>query len=143
MGPFVAKVTIDIGADMKSVWKGLTDPALVKQYFFGTNVESDWKKGSKVRFYGEWDGKPYEDKGTVLESDPPRLLKYNYWSSLSGTADKPENYANVTCALRQKGDRTELTVTQDEIATEEARSDSEKNWKSILESMSKLVEVKN
>ena len=142
MGPFVAKVTVDVRADVKSVWKGLTDPALIKEYFFGTNVVSDWKKGSKIRFHGEWEGKAYEDKGTILESDPPRLMKYNYWSSMSGTADKPENYAIVTYALRQKGDQTEVTVTQDEIATEEARNDSEKNWKFILESMGKLVETK-
>jgi uncharacterized protein YndB with AHSA1/START domain len=141
MGPFVAKITVIIRADVKSVWKALTDPAMIKQYFFGTDADSDWKKGSKVYFRGEWEGKPYEDKGTVLESNPPHLLKYSYWSSFAGTADAPENYAHVTYALRQEGDQTELTVTQDQIATEKARADSENNWKMILEGMTKLVEA--
>src|SRR5689334_20196431 len=74
MGNLVAKTSISIKAEIKDVWKALTDPALIKKYFFGTDAESDWKKGSPVRFRGEWEGKPYEDKGTVLESDPPRKL---------------------------------------------------------------------
>jgi uncharacterized protein YndB with AHSA1/START domain len=142
MGPYIAKVKVDVKADINSVWKALTDASLIKQYFFGTNVVSDWKKGSAIRFHGEWEGKAYEDKGTILESDPPDLLKYNYWSSMSGTPDTRENYSIVTYALRQKGSETELTVTQDEIASEEARDHSEKNWRMILESMSKLIETK-
>jgi uncharacterized protein YndB with AHSA1/START domain len=137
---FVTSVKLNIRADVNSVWKGLTDPALIKQYFFGTNAESDWKKGSKVFFRGEWEGKPYEDKGTVLASDPPRLLQYNYWSSFSGTPDVPENYATVTYTLRPSGDQTELTVTQDGIASEEAKNHSENNWKSVLDGLKKLLE---
>lgn len=137
---FVASVTVNIHSDLKSVWKGLTDPELIKQYFFGTNAVSDWKKGSKVFFRGEWEGKPYEDKGTILASEPPKLLQYNYWSSFSGTADIPENYAVVTYALKQVGDGTELTVTQDSIATIEARDHSEGNWRMILDGLKKLIE---
>jgi uncharacterized protein YndB with AHSA1/START domain len=140
MKRFVSDITLHLDADINAVWKGLTDPALIKQYFFGTDAESDWKKGSSVRFRGEWEGKPYEDKGTVLESDPPRLLKYNYWSSFSGKADVPENYANVTYQLRNDGNGTELTVTQDSLESAEAKTHTEENWKSILGGMKKLVE---
>jgi len=139
-GKFIAKVTVTISADIKSVWNGLTDPAMIKQYFFATNAVSDWKKGSKIFFRGEWEGKPYEDKGTILSSEPPKQLQYNYWSSFSGTADVPENYAVVTYSLQQKGSDTELTVTQDSIATTEARDHSESNWKMILEGLKKLLE---
>ena len=27
-------------------WQALTDPQLIRQYRFNTNVECDWKKGS-------------------------------------------------------------------------------------------------
>ena len=53
------KITFD--EPISKVWKGLTDPALVKQYFFGTNLKSDWKVGSRITFSGEWDGKTYVD----------------------------------------------------------------------------------
>src|SRR4051794_25632853 len=88
--------TINIKAPAAKVWNGLTDPELVKQYFFGTNLKSDWKEGSPITFSGEWDGKSYEDKGTILQITPGEYVKYSYWSSMSGTEDKPENYANVS-----------------------------------------------
>ena len=139
-GKFETKVKVNIRANANTVWKGLTDPALIKQYFFGTDAVSDWKKGSKVFFRGQWEGKAYEDKGTVLESDPLRLLQYNYWSSFSGTPDIPENYAVVTYSLQPRGDQTELTVTQDGIASEEAKNHSEANWKSVLDGLKGLLE---
>jgi uncharacterized protein YndB with AHSA1/START domain len=139
-GKFETKVKVNIRANINAVWRGLTDPALIKQYFFGTNAVSDWKRGSKVFFRGEWEGKAYEDKGTILESDPPRLLQYNYWSSFSGTADVPENYAVVTYSLQPGADHTELTVTQDGIASEEAKNHSEANWKSVLDGLKNLLE---
>ena len=142
MANFVAKISIIVRADIKNVWKALTDPVLIKQYFFGTDAESDWKEGSPVRFRGEWEGKPYEDKGTVLESNPPSRLKYNYWSSFSGKADAPQNYAIVTYELNRQGDQTQLTVTQDKLESEEARAHTESNWKSVLEGMKKIVEGK-
>lgn len=137
----VAKVSIAINADRAAVWKGLTDPSLIKQYFFGTEAHSDWKKGSKIVFSGVWDGKSYEDKGTILDIDPPNFIKYDYWSNLSGTPDIPENYATITYALKTKGKQTELLVTQNGIGTEEARDHSEKNWAGVLDGLKKLLEI--
>jgi uncharacterized protein YndB with AHSA1/START domain len=136
----MAKASLSIKADKAKVWRGLTDPALIRKYFFGTEAQSDWKKGSPIFFRGVWEGKPYEDKGTILDIDPGNYVTYNYWSNFSGTADVPENYANVTYRLKEKGNDTELVVTQDGIATEEAREHSEKNWNSILDGLKKLLE---
>ena len=41
-----AKASIKINADKNEVWDALTNPDKIKQYFFGTNANSDWKKGS-------------------------------------------------------------------------------------------------
>lgn len=46
--PLEAKVTINIKAPIDKVWEGVTSPELVKKYFFGTNVQSDWKVGSPM-----------------------------------------------------------------------------------------------
>ncbi|MGZ4038890.1 MAG: SRPBCC domain-containing protein, partial [Bacteroidia bacterium] len=35
--------SLTINAPAAKVWKALTDASIVKQYFFGTNVKSDWK----------------------------------------------------------------------------------------------------
>jgi len=95
------KFSMTIDAPAAKVWRALTDTEIVKQYFFGTNQRSDWKKGSPIIWEGEWDGKTYQDKGKILDIVPGKYVKYNYWSSMSGTKDKPENYANITYTLEE------------------------------------------
>ena len=99
-----------------------------------------WKPGTPVKFSGEWEGKTYEDKGTVLEAVPSKRLKYNYWSSISGIEDKPENYANITFTLDEQNGKTILTVHQDNIPDEKMREHSEANWKMVLNQMKQLLE---
>lgn len=136
-----AKVEVTINVPTSVVWKALTDPELIKQYFFGTHTESDWKVGSPITFSGEWEGKPYVDKGTILAIEEGSYLKYNYWSSMSGTEDLPENYADITYELRSQGNGTLLTITQEGIATQESKEHSEQNWAYVLDSMKQLLET--
>src|SRR4051812_42085292 len=108
MGELSLETALTINAPAAEVWKGLTDPEIVKEYFFGTKLESDWKVGSPIIFSGEWDGKHYEDKGTILDITPGEYVKYSYWSSMSGTEDKPKNYANVSYRLIEEDGATTL-----------------------------------
>jgi len=132
--------SIEITAPAAKVWKALTDPAIVKQYFFGTNIKSDWKIGSPILFEGEWEGKTYQDKATILEIEPGKFIKYNYWSTMSGTEDKPENYANISYGLDEKDGKTTLTVTQDNIKNKESAEHSEQNWLSVFGKMRDMIE---
>ncbi len=133
-------VKISIDAPVAKVWNALKKPEIIKQYFFGTEAKSDWKVGNPVTFRGEWEGKSYEDKGTIIANEPNKLLSYSYWSSMSGKEDKPENYANVTYELTQRNNATDLTVTQDNIADEKTKEHSEQNWRSVLSDLKKLLE---
>lgn len=90
--PTVAHATTTIHAPVARVWDALVNPALIKQYMFGTNVSSDWKEGSPIVWKGEWQGKSYEDKGVILRLQPERLLQYSHFSPLSGLPEMPENY---------------------------------------------------
>ncbi|MFA6438203.1 MAG: SRPBCC family protein [Bacteriovoracaceae bacterium] len=139
---FTAAVTITINADASAVWKALTDPAMIKQYLFGTQTDTDWKQGSPIYFRGEWQGTTYEDKGTILDNQPGRLISYTYWSSMSGTPDIPENYAVVTYELEQRQDGVALTIRQRGIRSEESRKHSEQNWGSVLNAIKILIEKK-
>ena len=132
--------SIGINAPASKVWEALTDPTIVKQYFFGTNVKSDWKKGSPIIWEGEWEGRTYKDTGTILDIIPGKYVKYNYWSSMSGTEDKPENYADITYTLSEKDGKTVLTITQDNIKTEESKNHSEQNWQAVFGKMKEMVE---
>jgi uncharacterized protein YndB with AHSA1/START domain len=137
---FTGTVKTEIKADTSKVWDALTKPELIKQYFFGTNAVSDWKVGSPLYFRGTWEGKSYEDKGTILKSEPGKVFKYSYWSSMSGIEDKPENYVEVTYQLAVKDDKTELTIIQENIPSDEMRKHSEKNWGMVMDGLRKLVE---
>jgi uncharacterized protein YndB with AHSA1/START domain len=64
----VAKTSLSIAAPAAKVWDALVNPQVIKQYMFGTAVVSDWQPGSPITWKGEWKGKPYEDKGTILIS---------------------------------------------------------------------------
>jgi len=140
MEKLTVNVQVKFKAPMSKVWQGLTDPAMVKEYFFGTNLDTSWRVGEPIKFSGEWNGHKYEDHGTILDIDPGVFVKYSYWSSMSDTEDKPENYANITYNLTENDGETELTVTQDNVKNEEAKAHSEQNWKGLFEELRKLVE---
>jgi len=137
---FVARQTIVISAPVATVWDALVNPAMIKQYLFGTDAVSDWKEGSSIIFRGEWEGKTYEDKGVILRFQPERLLEYTYFSSFSKLPDIPENYSTITIELSNKDAQTLLSLTQDNNATEQAREHSEMNWGMVLTGMKKLLE---
>ena len=137
---FTARASTIINAPASKVWEALTKPELIKQYMFGTDVISDWKVGSPITYKGEWQGKAFEDKGKVLEVEPEKSLVSTHWSPLSGVPDSPENYHTVAYRLTEKDGKTEVTLTQDNNASEEEKVESEKNWKQILAGMKKLLE---
>src|SRR5215211_2870092 len=110
---FTSKATTVINAPASKIWDALTQPELIKQYMFGTDVISDWKVGSPITYRGEWEGKPFEDKGKVLEIEPERSLITTHWSPLSGMPDIPENYHTVSYQLSEKNGKTKVTITQD------------------------------
>ena len=72
MPNFDAKAELSIGAPVGEVWKALTTPDMIKKYMFGATVLSDWKEGSLIVWKGEWNGKPFEDRGKVLVENPMR-----------------------------------------------------------------------
>ncbi len=107
---------------------------------FGTDVASDWRKGSVITWKGEMKGKKYEDKGVILKIDPGKTLQYSHFSPSSGKPDRRENYHTVKIDLTGSGNTTEVSLSQDNNADEKARKESEKNWGAMLEGLKKHVE---
>jgi uncharacterized protein YndB with AHSA1/START domain len=136
----VARASVSIDVAPAEVWDALLDPEAIKQYMFGTNVSTSWKKGSPIIWHGEWEGKPYEDKGEILHIIPERTLQYSHFSPLSGLPDEPENYHTVTIELSGNENQTHVVLTQDNNPTEEAREHSKKNWEQMLNSLKEFVE---
>ncbi|MBK6913554.1 MAG: SRPBCC domain-containing protein [Ignavibacteriales bacterium] len=128
-----------INAPLEKVWEALTEPEIVKQYFFGTNLVTGWKVGEPIIFQGEWEGQTYQDKGEVLEYKHNQRLAYSYLSNWSGKEDKPENYLWVCYEVKADGKNTELTIHQSNYDEERAKH-SEGNWASLMDGMKKIIE---
>lgn len=128
-----------IKAPVEKVWDALTNAAIIKQYFFGSNQETNWKVGSPIHFSGEYEGKTYLDKGIVQEFIPNKRLSYSYLSSWNNLPDKPENYLLVVYEVRPLVDGTELTITQSNYDEERAKHSAE-NWKMVIDGLKKIVE---
>jgi uncharacterized protein YndB with AHSA1/START domain len=142
MKGLIAKAGIEIDAPVSRVWQALTDPAMIKQYLFGTDTITDWKKGSSIIYKGEWEGKQYEDKGSIVDIIPEKLLHTAYWSSMGGKEDAPENYNNVIYEVKPDGDKTIVTIVQDNIDDQAGVKHMEENWGFVLRGMKKLLEGK-
>jgi uncharacterized protein YndB with AHSA1/START domain len=136
----IAHASVEVNAPAARVWDALVNPKIIRQYMFGTTVLSRWEEGSPITWKGEWKGKSYEDKGTILKMERGRLLEYSHYSPLSGLPDTPENHHTVTIELAERGRRTRVSLSQDNNANDQAREHSEQNWKTMLEGLKKLLE---
>lgn len=137
---FTAKTSVPVKASVDNVWKALTDPDIIRQYLFGTDTKAEWKKGGSITYTGVWEGKSYEDKGTVVEIIPGKLLHTTFYSPNSGLPDLPENYANVIYEITPEKDVTLLTISQDNLNDEESRQKAVSNWDHVLQSFKETVE---
>jgi len=127
-----------INAKPHEVWNALTNPDWVKKYFFGSQLNTSWTPGSSITWTGEFDGKAYTDKGTILEYNEGSKLAFSYLSSWANLPDLPENYLFVTYQIREVPDGTELVITQSNYDEEKAQH-STQNWASVIDEMKKLL----
>ena len=146
MNEVTAEATVDINAPRSEVWRSLTDPERIKEYYLGAEVQTDWQVGSPITFKGEWEGKSYEDKGEILDVEPERKLTYSHWSPTGGKPDSPENYHVVDITLDDRDGETQVTLRQSNLrggATDKDRANREhfeKNWKQMLDGLKQTTE---
>lgn len=140
MTDIVATAETDIDARPERVWAALTDPEQIKRYMFGSRVETDWQPGSPITWSGEYDGRAYQDRGTVLEVDEPRKLVVTHFSPLSGQDDVPENYHTLTYELAPRDGGTHVSLSQDHNASEDEATHSRDNWAMMLKGLQGVVE---
>jgi uncharacterized protein YndB with AHSA1/START domain len=140
MTGYTAKAQTEIDASADQVWTAMTDPDQIKEYMFGSQVETDWQPGSPILWKGEYQGKSYEDRGEVLEVEPGRRLKVTHFSPLTGQDDVPENYHTVTYDLDEHDGHTHVALTQDNAGSEEEAEHSSAMWQQMLDGLRKQVE---
>ncbi len=140
MTDHVAHAETEISASPQQVWDALTDPEAIAHFMFGAKVDTDWEEGSPITWEGEYDGKPYQDKGEILEVVESERLRLTHYSPLSGDADEPESYHTLDSRLAGVGDRTRLTLDQDGNDSEEQADQFAQNWQVMLDNVKEYVE---
>jgi uncharacterized protein YndB with AHSA1/START domain/DNA-binding transcriptional ArsR family regulator len=119
------------------VWEALTDADLTASYW-GHRNESDWQVGSRwdhVRI----DGSGISDVGGfVLESDPPRRLVTSW---MPPDDERPEIASRVTFEIEPDGEIVRLTVTHQDLPTEQDRRDVSHGWPAVLANLKTLLET--
>lgn len=129
-----------IAAPPARVWAALTEPDQVRQYLMGTLLSTDWKPGSPITWSGEWEGKPYTDKGEVIEVEEGKHLAYTHYSPLTGAEDAPENYHTLWWNLEEVPGGTQVVLNQDNNSSQEEADRNRDNWMQVMQSMKSVAE---
>ncbi|MGN9781471.1 ArsR/SmtB family transcription factor [Nonomuraea sp. ZG12] len=113
----------------EKVWHALTDADLSAEYWGHSNV-SDWQVGSTWQHL-RTDGSGIADVvGTVLETVPPKRLVITFGEP-----------SQVTFDIEPHGQIVRLTVTHENLATQEDYDVISAGWPAILANLKSLLET--
>ncbi|MBJ2123691.1 SRPBCC family protein [Flavobacterium sp. IB48] len=132
--------TIALNASVEKVWNALTQPELVKQWQYGSDLLTTWKTGSEIRFRNEWDGQVFEQWGTVLEVVPNQKIKYSLFFPRPGLEDKPENYFIMNYVLTEENQKTKLEIIQEDNRPGAVQEEPQGEENPILQGLKALIE---
>ena len=121
----------------EKLWEALTTSEFSRRYWFGTDVQSDWKVGSPFALVTNG---TTTDVGEILEADPPRRLSYTFHHVLNEEARK-EQPTKVVFNIERHGKLVKLTLTHEGFAEGSKLLDGiSKGWPAILSSLKSMLE---
>lgn len=122
-----------------TLWRALTTPEFMAQYWLGARAEAEWKTG------GAWklvlaDGR-VADQGEIAEFDPPRRLVIKWRHELTPEL-KEEGWTHCVMELEPADEAVKLTVTHTpEEAAPKFLSAVSGGWPKILSNLKSLLET--
>jgi uncharacterized protein YndB with AHSA1/START domain len=135
--------TVLINAAPSLVWQTLTEPALMKQWMgdadMQIDIQTNWQVNSAIVISGFHHLK-FENKGTVLQFEPGKLLRYNFLSSISRLPNLPENYTIIELALSPIDNQTSLTLVISNFPTETIYHHLNFYWRTTIVLIKNLIE---
>ena len=92
----------------KELWRALTTPEFMAQYWLGATAEAEWKKGGSWKLVRS-DGRT-ADSGEIVDFEPERLLAIK-WRNEWSEEFKAEGWSMCTMELEPMGEAVKLTVS--------------------------------
>ncbi len=141
-GAKTAMKTVEINAPPSKVWDVLTNPIFMKKWMSETELDivTDWQVGGPIITRGNLHRVNFENKGTVLQFEPGKILEYTHLSSISRLGDQPENYSIFEFRLTPIENQTSLTLTLSNFPTDAIYKHLVFYWNVTLEIIKKMVE---
>jgi uncharacterized protein YndB with AHSA1/START domain len=128
-----------IKATPEKIWEALTSPAFTRQYWFGSEVTSDWKVGSPMTHLSN--GKVKVD-GKVLVADRPKLLSYTFHDPEGDASHEPPTRVTFEIEPEAGTETVRLTVTHsDFVANSKLRPSIVQGWPAVLSGLKSLIET--
>lgn len=134
--------SITIHASLQKVWDTLTKPEFVKLWQYGSDLQTNWEVGSKIKFVTEWEGKIFEQWGIVLEFTPTSKLRYSLFAPKPDLEDKPENYFEMIYSLTADHGQTKLEIIQEDNRPNAVQEDKKDGENPILSMLKQIAEKK-
>jgi uncharacterized protein YndB with AHSA1/START domain len=129
-------------APRSAVWRAMTKPEQLARWwgpkgFTAPTVDFEPRVEGRYRIAMQPpDGEPFHLHGEFREVEPPSRLAYTFvWEP----PDPDDRETVVTLTLRDRGERTEVSLNQAEFATEERRTLHEEGWSDSFEKLEQLL----
>jgi len=137
-GSRFAYVTI-IRATPAKVWEALTDSKVIREYWYGVNIDCAWKKGAPWQISFP-DGR-LADAGEILEIEPQRRIVIQ-WQNVWNADMKAEGPSRCTIDLAPLDGAVKLTITH-ELARPESKfiASVAVGWPYTLSNLKSLLET--
>jgi uncharacterized protein YndB with AHSA1/START domain len=123
-----------------TIWAALTEPALVKQWQYGSDLVTTWEVGTEIRFRAVWQDQVFEQWGTVLELIPGRVLRYSLFAPREGVEDRPENRFVMVYELFPRDGGAELVITQEDGRPGATAEPEQGDENPVLTALKRVVE---
>jgi len=123
----------------EKLWSALTDPTQMKEYWFGMQFQTEWRKGAQWQMIFP-DGR-VADTGEILELDRPKRIQLR-WRNEFKPELKAEGFALCTIELERYGDAVRLSIAHSiERADSKFIQAVSGGWPKILSNLKSLLET--
>jgi uncharacterized protein YndB with AHSA1/START domain len=123
----------------EELWAALTTSEIMKKYWFGMNIETDWKAGSPWKLVFP-DGR-IADTGEIVEIDRPKRLVLR-WRNEFRPELREEGEARCVIEIEPAGAVVKLTISHEIDKPGSKLIDAVSGgWPKILSSLKTLLET--